>query len=207
MNAQETKKNVRPPFDFKTDTVRSRFISFQEASTSEVNAAYNRSVDSTFHLDKNYIFELRLWKRHLSYNFDDVFILRLKNNKWTARYFDLKDSFGDKTKFTERKVDQTKADQLWVKLVENKVLTIPDEKVLQDRLLLYKIDSANIDLVIQRISMTDGVLYGFELSTPDKKRHFSYSNPESLLKYYGNVEELYRVVIINMLIQKFLELQ
>lgn len=87
------------------------------------------------------------------------------------------------------------------------MLTIPDEKVLQDRLLLYKIDSVNVDLVIQRMSMTDGVLYGFELSTPDKKRHFSYSNPESLLKYYGNVEELYRVVIINMLIQKFLELQ
>lgn len=56
LKAQETKKMVRSPFDFKTDPVRSRFISFQEGTISDVNAAYNRSVDSTFHLDKNYTF-------------------------------------------------------------------------------------------------------------------------------------------------------
>jgi len=108
-------------------------MSFEAGSPSTTNLAYNLKIDCMFNLKKNYDFELRLWKRHFQDNFDHVFILTLKNNKWKARYFDRNLQLGKSTDFKEKKVDQTKLDQMWMTLTENKLLTLPDQKELKEK--------------------------------------------------------------------------
>lgn len=138
-------------------------------------------------------------------NFDDVFILTLKSNKWVARYFDLKDSNRSGRKLTERPVDQSKVEQLWELLVQNNVLTLPDQKALRERMVTYVVDTNNLAYGNPgSLTMTDGIMYSFELRTPAKRRFYSYGNPYACLKRYGNIQELYNVVIIIMLIEKFL---
>src|SRR5690349_2031232 len=83
LNAQSSRTRFDAPFDFRVDTVKSRFISFeQDTIATNVNELYDAILDSTFNLNKNYDFEFRIWKRHLSSNFDNVFIMTLKDNKW-----------------------------------------------------------------------------------------------------------------------------
>ena len=201
---QSDVNHVRDSFDFKPNKQRSRNIAFEDGKTSAINEVDDRVIDSLFHLDKNYDFEFRFWSRYLSMNFNNVFIMRLSNNAWTARYFDLNESHGNPKKFTERKVEQSKVDQLWTRLVENKVLTLPDMRDLDKSMVSYKIDTATLQLYGRRTDMTDGVLYGFELLTPTRKRHYNYGNPGSYLKNYSHIQELALAQLNVMLIQKFL---
>lgn len=192
-------------FDFKSDTKRARNVSFKGDTSSNINYKLDQIIDSAYKLDKNYDFEFRLWKRHLMFNFDNVFILTLKNNSWTVRYFDRNNGLRDETKFTERPVDQSKVNQLWELLVENNVLTLPDESLLQDRMVRYIIDTTNLHAgTIQKTDATDGILYCFELLTPHKKKYYNYGCPNFLLERYGNIKELYNAVLLVLLIQKFL---
>lgn len=201
---QSVNKSLRDPFDFRVNPQRLKNIEFEGAQTTSFSAVDNRLIDSLFHLDKNYDFEFRCWSRYLFMNFNNVFIMRFSNNAWTARYFDLKESNGNPKKFTERKVDQSKVNQLWSKLVEHKVLTLPDMNDLQPLMVNYQIDTAALQISGRSMHMTDGVLYCFELLTPTKKRHYKYANPESSLKLYGNIEALAMAQMNILLIQKFL---
>lgn len=202
--AQDVKRKPISPFNFRVDTLQPKNIAFESGEVSTTNARYNHIIDSAFKLDKNYEFEFRLWKRHLEYNFDNVFILRLVNNKWIARYFDLNECYGDIRKFKERKVDQTKVNQLWRLLEQHKVLSLPSQEALNEKLQSYSIDTVRFSSSISRTYLTDGILYSFQLADPDKVRHYSYACPQTYLKNYGNVEELYHAVYIIILIEKFL---
>jgi hypothetical protein len=201
---QGNSSKVRSPFDIRVDPLKSRMVAFEAGKTSSINEADDRILDSIFHLDKNYDFEFRLWSRYSSSNFNNVFVLSLRNNTWTARYFDLKNSMGDRRRFTERKITQSRVDQLWMRLVENKVLTLPDMADIRNTLFNYEIDTLTLQASRTRMEMTDGVLYSFELLNPTKKRHYSYANPQSLMKYHGNSEALCMASLNVLLIQKFL---
>lgn len=202
--AQTSNKKVYPPFDFTSDSVKRGMVSFEaDTAESKLNLQYNHLVDSAFHLDSTYEFEFRLWKRHLHPNLDNVYVLTLKDNKWKARYFDLGAGLGNK--FTERKVNQLQVNQLWELMVENNVLTLPDQKLLFDRMQKYVVDTTNLQsATISKGDVTDGILYCFELSSPGKKKYYSYHCPAHFLDLFGNIKELYNAVIIIMLIQKYL---
>jgi hypothetical protein len=204
--AQVPKTNSNSPFDFRSDPAQSKYVSFNRDTTElKINTHYNRILDSAYKLDKNYDFEFRLWKRYLSNNFDNVFIMRLRNNQWTASYYDRNNGIIDRIIFTERPVDQSRLNQLWELLVQNNVLTLPDQRALNERMVTYVVDTTNPQYGrIKKVNITDGILYCFELSTPTKKRFYSYGNPQVYLKHYGNIEELYNAVVIILLIEKFL---
>ena len=202
-----------PPFDFTVNKRRPPYVSFRgDTSEPNVNGSYDRMLeddrllDSAYGLGKNYEFEFRLWERHFHSNDNTVFILTLKNNQWTARYFahDIRRPNG--IAYSEQPVDQSKVYQLWELLVQNDVLTLPDKGVLQDRLVLYRVDTTNLQksggIITKR--MDGGPVYGFELRAPTKKRFYSYADPYTDLKQFGNIKELYHATVIILLIQKFL---
>ena len=107
--------------------------------------------------------------------------------------------------FTERKVNQDAVNQLWELLVQNNVLTLPTQNSLENKFVKYVVDTADLQSGRHRKIVTvDGILYGFELLTPNRRRYYSYGNPKVYLDNYGNVKELFNAVSIIMIIQKFL---
>lgn len=195
---------IRDPFDFKVNPRSLKTIEFEAGKTASFSEVDNRVIDSLFLLDKNYDFEFRLWSRYSSMNFNNVFILRLSNNTWTARYFDLNECYGDPKKFKERTVDQSKVHQLWSMLVRNKVLTLPDMKELQSQMVNYEIDTTALLIQGRGTQVMDGVLYSFELLTPAKKRYYSYANPSIYMKLYSSIAALAYAQLNVLVIQKFL---
>lgn len=195
------------PFNFKADTAGATGFLFAGDSSKPVfNVEYNRILDSAYSLNNEYEFQFRLWKRHLSSSFDDVFVLTLKDKKWTARYFNLRISGKNTSQFSERPVKQLYVNQLWEMLLKNNLLSLPDQSVLEDKMVSYEIDTANLQYpTIKSLDVMDGTLYCFELLSPDGKRYYSHGNPLRYLKEYSNIRELYNAALIVMLIEKFLE--
>ncbi len=130
--------------------------------------------------------------------------MRLHQKKWTARYFDLNQSYGDPKRFTEKPVNQTMLHQLWLSLNEQNILTLPSQSSLRKKLMKYEIDTATLYVSNKITTTTDGVLYCFELRNLTKSRSYTYGNPNSYLKEYPNVEELMNAVMIILLTQKYL---
>ena len=97
-------------------------------------------IDSTFHLDKAYDFEFRLWTKPSLISYANVFILTRKNKTWTARFFEY---FGNRTsKILERKVNQSGLDSLWKRLVANQVLTLPTQDSLRAKAKIFVADTS-----------------------------------------------------------------
>jgi hypothetical protein len=170
-----------------------------DESVPKTNEKYNKTIDSTFKITKDYTFELRLWSRYLHANFDNVFILTLKDKKWDARYF-----HQGTGKFIEDSLDQSKVNKLWGLMLNHKVLTLPRYDAIRSKLVKYKLDTVNFNENIQMMGMTDGVYYSFELQTPQSKKTYEYGNPRFYFKEFPNVEELYHVVSLIAMTRKLL---
>lgn len=164
-------------------------------------------IDSTFKLDKAYDFEFRLWTKPSLVSYANVFILTQKNKIWTARFFEC---YGNKaSKVSEKKVNQSGLDSLWKRLVANQVLTLPTQDSLKARMRMFLADtSQEFDEgdTYRQVSIMDGTVYHFELATKEKNRSYYYHCPKGYLKYYPNVEELYRAFMIIVLVRKYLGL-
>jgi hypothetical protein len=195
------------PFNFDADTIKTSYISFAgDTSASSIwSKRYDKALDSQYHFGLDYSFELRLKQFHLGSNFDNVFVLTLKQGKWAARYFDRNIETHDRIVFKERMVDQSFVNQLWQLLVENEVLTLPSQGALRARLVGYQIDTTNLPYAnMSHLDVTDGAAYEFSIRTPTGQRHYSYACPQAYLKKYSNVKELFHAVMLIMLIEKFL---
>ena len=164
-------------------------------------------IDSTFKLDKTFDFEFRLWTNPSLVSNTNVFILRLKDKIWTARFFEYN---GNKaSKLSETKVNQTKLDSLWKSLVANQVLTLPTQDSLKHKMKMFVADTSQTydeGDVYRQVIITDGIAYHFELTTQEKIRSYDYHCPQGYLKYYPNVEELYRAFVVIALVRKYLGL-
>jgi len=182
--------------DFKADSIAN-------TNASEIS----HLIDSTFRLDKNYDFEFRLWTKPSLVSYANVFILTQKNKIWTARFFEY---YGNRTsKISERKVNQSGLDSLWKRLVANQVLTLPTQDSLKAKMRMFVADtSQEFDEgdTYKQVSIMDGTAYYFELATKGKNRSYYYHCPKGYLKYYSNVEELYRAFMIIVLVRKYLGL-
>lgn len=170
----------------------------------------NNTVDSIFKLQKEYSFQFRYWKEGTTFASTTVFILTLQNKKWTAKcYIPNKNWQKDNKYFIEKVVDQTKLDQLWELIVTNNALTLPTQVELQDRMIRYTIDTTKLGYgggAIQRIDMTDGILYNFQFVDLKGVKTYSYGCPQIYLRHFGNIRELYDASIIILLIKKYLGL-
>jgi len=194
------------PFRFTRDEIvpNTNFIGDSIKKCSHCDS----KLDSILNLDKDYDFQLRLWKD--GFSCISLFVLTYKNQKWEARYFDkfnLRKELvsGRKMGIGERKVNPSMLKQLWWLMERNDILTLPDQKLIRDRLTTYYVDTTTYGLSKSTLVSTDGIGYTFELKSPTKTRCYSYSNPESYYKEY-KIKELAEVVSTVKIVEKFLEL-
>jgi len=180
--------------DFKPDLVFDR--SFSKLSDL---------IDSTFKLDKTYDFEFRFSTNPALVSYSNIFILTQKNKTWSARFFE----YNGNSKLTEREVNQSQLDKLWKRLVANQILTLPTQDSIRHKMKIFIADTLNAldeDDPYQRVAITDGVVYYFELTTQNKRRSYDYQCPKGYLKHFPNIEELYRAYVIIVLRKKYLGL-
>lgn len=196
------------PFNFRVDTTKAPLISFTGDSTRTASVwieRYDKALDSQYHLEQDYTFEFRLRQYYLESNFDNVFVMTLRQGKWLARYFDRNNGLGDRVVFTERTVDQSCVNQLWELLVQNNVLNLPAQRALANQMVSYEVDTTNLPYANMRtLSMTDGAAYEFSLRNQTEQRNYGYDCPQTYLKQYSNVKELFQAVMLITLIEKFL---
>ncbi|HMI77283.1 MAG TPA: hypothetical protein VK484_00735 [Ferruginibacter sp.] len=183
-------------------------IDFEADAPSMIKpSALSYRLDSTFSLDKSYDFEFRLWTSPSLTDYTNVFILALKNNVWSAKFYEYNPY--QKAVFTETILRQSKIDKLWERLVENHILVLPPHDSLRSRMKIFIADTSGVleeDGMYKKVLMTDGTRYQFELSKKDKKRSYYYHCPGSYLKHYPNIEELYQAYSIIILIRHFIGL-
>jgi hypothetical protein len=201
------RQRLPSPFNIDADTTKTTYISFfgDTSTPTTCGMQYDKSLDSQYRLGLDYTFEFRLRQYHLENNFDNVFVLTLKQGKWSARYFDRNNGIHGRIVFTERVVDQSPVNQLWQLLVQNEVLTLPSQVALSERLVSYIVDTSSLHYPnMKYLYVTDGVAYEFSLQTPTQQRHYSYRCPQAYLSQFGNVKELFQAVMLITLIKKFL---
>jgi len=180
-------------------------ISFKDESGTHPikDEKLEKIVDKTFVTPQNNDLEFRLYTFPALTNNPSVFVMRLKNKTWEANYFTRKIDNSWKTE----KLDSKGLDDLWSSLEKNQVLTLPDQKQLEDKMKLFKADTIAVfeDWGPMKTMITDGVGYHFELMQYSyRKRAYSYHCPSAYLQKYPNIEELYRAYAIIILVYKYL---
>ena len=202
-------KNTIGQFNFRSTDKFSKKVDFvPDSILQNKHLPKNSYVDSLFEIQKNFSFQFRYWKQSATTPSTTVFILTLQDKKWTAKcHLPNLNWQTDNKYFREINVDETKLDQLWELLVSNNILTLPTQELLKNKLVKYAIDTTNLGSgQIQRLNVTDGTLYSFQLVNSDGTKTFSYGCPQFYLKHFGNVEELYNVSTIILLLKKYLGL-
>lgn len=169
----------------------------------------NKQFDKEFKLTKDYDFEFRLWIDPSPMTNRLLFVMKKKADNWTAGFY--KNVSG---RMEEVAVDQSDLDKLWGDLMRNKVLTVPTQKDVRDKMRVFSSDTLYAFGYNDPFSngpyydpyILDGVFYRIELRTPDKKRSYTYHCPKGYLQECPNVEELFRAYAIVCLIYRRLGL-
>ncbi|MGC4235009.1 MAG: hypothetical protein QM594_18700 [Niabella sp.] len=209
--AQEPRKNS--PFDFRMPGIRNRNIDFPTDTSGQPSwcKRHDSILNRQLVLEKDFDFRFQLKQYYLQSNFDNVFVLTLKNNKWKAQYFTTTvklaaDNMNPKIEFVEQPdIEQSGVDQLWELLVQNNILTLPNQNSFRKKMKAYVIDTTNFSISESYTDVVDGVLYEFDLLTPKKQRHYAYANPNEHFKNYPFVKELADAILNIALIRKFLK--
>ncbi|MDH6307633.1 hypothetical protein M2451_000082 [Dysgonomonas sp. PFB1-18] len=189
--------------------------SFKEKNKKWYNfGRRNKEINTEFKLKNDYDFELRLWTDPAPVLGPSVFVMQQKDNKWTAQYYaQAIRKEGDKyiPYWKKKDLDSEKLNELWAKLVENQVLTLPTQDSIRDRMRIYSTDTLAVFYPPNQLAgwpyyapaILDGMIYRVELRTKKKKRTYTYHCPKGYLENCPNVEELYRAYAIIVLIRKY----
>ncbi|RYF83119.1 MAG: hypothetical protein EON98_10640 [Chitinophagaceae bacterium] len=151
--------------------------------TAVVTSFTSRTVDSLFNLSKEVDFELRL-----SVNPDllpdrELFVLSLKDDKWSFLYFEFS---RDDTIFTWKEHSSAKdASGLWLCIKASNALNLRSQDELRGK------EGNNLQL-----DLLDGVTYEFKLTNKKGKRQYYYRCPNALLKKYPEVKEFKQAAYI-----------
>ncbi|TKB97030.1 hypothetical protein [Pedobacter cryophilus] len=183
-------------------------IDFNESKNStNPNQFDDNKLDSIYKIDKNFEFEFRLWTRGGIPEIKRVFIMTLKNHKWSAKYFDWNWEIKDEFKLKEVLLNEGDLKLLWNQVGYRHELTqIPIQESFAHLLKNYMINSKNPEFYsISHIQPLHGPIINFELLMPDKKKFLEFNSPQALFKTFSNVEPLLHVSSIISIVEKYVE--
>lgn len=148
--------------------------------------------------------EFRLFRSVALINNLEFFVMRYSNGSWNACVYRM----GQDRKWNATRLDAQGLDSLWSVLEFNKVLTLPDQETIRNRMVTFptgvEIDKLGLDNSI-RVAVMDGVSYQFQLRHGSRRRAYSYQNPGAYLARNPNVEELYRADAIVRLVEDYIK--
>jgi hypothetical protein len=151
---------------------------------------FDKEVDSVFNIQKDVDFEFRFTivpstfipGRQITF-----FILTQNHNRWKGRLFKRINS-----KYSETPIDSSNLKNLWTQLLNQEVLTMPNDFDLKDK-----------QGEIARTNMKDGTTYYFSLVSKTAKRSYSYYSPKSAIEDYPEIAAFKHVSNIIDLIKKY----
>lgn len=140
--------------------------------------------------------ELRIYKNFCTTNGSEVFrIYQLKDKLWRIEMYRFYDalSSNEKPKFTLESLNSdSNLNQFWARILDSHAEFLPDIKAIDYKLkgkTVFESDTDNYGSN-EKIAFTDGIGYKAFIRNHNKVNQFSFSNAESYLKYFPDVDEL-----------------
>ena len=140
--------------------------------------------------------ELRIYKHFSTSNGSEVFrIYQSKDKTWKIELYKIYDalSSNEKPKSTsESLISNSNLNQFWARILDTHAEFLPDIKAIDYKLkgkTVFESDSDDYGST-EKIAFTDGIGYTAFIRNYNKVNQFSFSNAESYLKYFPDVDEL-----------------
>ena len=140
--------------------------------------------------------ELRIYKNFSTTNGSEVFrIYQLKDKTWKIELYKFYDalSSNEKPKFTLESLNSdSNVNQYWIRILDTHAEFLSDIKAIDYKLkgkTVFESDTDNYGSN-EKIVFTDGIGYTAFIRNYNKVNQFSFSNAESYLKYFPDVDEL-----------------
>lgn len=140
--------------------------------------------------------ELRIYKNYSTTNGSEVFrIYQLKDKLWRIELYTFFDAItpNEKPKFTlEYLHSDSNLNQFWSRILDAHADFLPDIKAIDYKLKGKTVFESETDNYgsNKKIAFTDCIGYTAFIRNFNKVNQFSFSNAESYLKYFPDVDEL-----------------
>ncbi|WP_333809897.1 hypothetical protein [Flavobacterium sp.] len=140
--------------------------------------------------------ELRIYKNFSTTNGSEVFrIYQLKDKTWKIELYKFYDAISPnvKPKFTlEYLHSDSNLNHFWARILDTHAEFLPDIKTIDYKLkgkTIFESDTDNYGSN-EKIAFTDGIGYTAFIRNYNKVNRYSFSNAESYIKYFPDVDEL-----------------
>ena len=140
--------------------------------------------------------EIRIYKGFGIHNHTGIFrMYQHKSKKWKAEFYD---HYASVPNTAELKIEQhklkpkNKMELVWLNVLKTNIQDLPNMAVIEWKLKNPEIviDMGEEVLSWQKTSILDGNSYVVLVKNGNRFKKIAYSNPESYLKIYENVDEL-----------------
>lgn len=142
--------------------------------------------------------EIRIYKDYSITNGGKIFRIYLQDNKWNAEFIDWNfplEISSDEFKTIEPRVTKLKADEInFMNFEIRNIEFLPDESTFQYKKekseIVYDEDFKENVISTSKMMVMDGVSYSVIYKNGKSQNSFNYSNPESYLKNFPEINEL-----------------
>ena len=180
---------------------------------SEINSDLNLSDSLPYET------EVRIYQGGGITNYSSLFrMFKDKSNKWKAEFYEHYAKVNGQAKLKTKKHKLKSKDDMefvFYNFVRSHILDLPDMREIRWKM----VKRGNVEKVIdtirgkafeeylsseRRIMITDGTGFLIKVKHKEEANYFKYSNPESYLKHYPEIDELiYMREILNIIRKEF----
>jgi len=180
-------------------------ITSDGVTSDTVNTSPNKDFENRINLGpinlSVYDLEIRCYTLTAMTNKRNLRIVKFTNDKWEAVEFEEKQK---SSKVTRRELDPTMGyERFMTSLIDQNIFTLPNQSEVDKRIA----DSfaSKKEALSSRPGVSDGYIITIEFKIDNKYRVYQFSNPDSYLRYYRNVDEFKNYSSIKNLFEEGLE--
>ena len=167
-------------------------------STNSLSAQQNLEYDKILKIEnlKFYENEIRVYKKYETSTGLELFrFYQDENENWKAEFYETIATQNNKIRTRKSKLNSLKNFELiWAQFLDTDIIYLPTMDKFQYKLSTknknYEVEDGIIISSTSVSSVLDGVNYYTKISNYKNQNEFNYSNPESYLEKYPNVDEL-----------------
>lgn len=154
--------------------------------------------------------EIRIYKNYSTSRGLEMFRFYLENEKWKADFYETIASKKDNQinlRIRKSKLNSPKnLELIWLEILNTDVTHLPKWEEfnykLRNKEFEYEIIEGEILSNVSNSIIIDGISYSVQIKSGKQENEFNYSNPESYLRKYPNVDELISFHDLLLLISK-----
>ncbi|MEN9337652.1 MAG: hypothetical protein RLZZ500_2639 [Bacteroidota bacterium] len=152
--------------------------------------------------------EIRIYKRIEITNYRSVFVMSYDsiNKNYKINCYEI--YLGEPNKIVNIEVDKSKdTELLWLNILISNIQYIPEKmEYFKYKLEMKTLVNEEGEYFIQKslLTIVDGVSYVIRIKTPNENKTIIYSNPESYLRKFPEVDELNTFINLIKLVEEFM---